>query len=114
MKVEAQKLVNGIVNYADNEVINNLPTVGKWLLGTGIGIASTKANEIVDTLNNNAIVKALGIVDEDGLFDIDLIADHMRKSANRYGRMTIDIPMVGRLTFSEADIDSMKNYIERG
>lgn len=114
MKVDSNKLINGIVNYADNEVISSLPTVGKWLLGTGIGITTTKVDDIVKSLNNNAIAKTLGIVDDNGLFDLDLIVENMKNSANRYGKMTIQVPLVGALTFSEADIDSLRNYIERG
>ena len=113
MKVDSNRLVNGLVNYADSEVINNLPTSGKWLMGTGLGIATTKVNDIVEMLNNNAIAKTMGIVDDEGMFDIDLIADNLKKSANRYGKMSIQIPLIGKLTFSEADVDSLRNYIER-
>lgn len=114
MKVDANKLINGIVNYADNEVINNLPTSGKWLLGAGMGIMTAKVNDMVDSLLNNAMIKTMGIVDDEGMFDIDLIASNLRNSASKYGRMTIQIPLVGNLTFSESDIDSLRSYIERG
>lgn len=114
MKLTAEQMLNGLVQYADREVLNNLPTTGKWILGTGIGIAMARANEIVIELKDNSIVKAMGIVDEAGMFDEDLIIQHMKESARRYGKMEIQIPLVGKLTFDETDIDSLKNYFERG
>lgn len=103
-----------MVNYADNEVINNLPTIGKWLMGTGIGITTAKIDDVVKALNHNAMAKKIGIIDDDGLFDLDLIAENLKKSANRYGKMTIQVPLVGQLTFSEEDVDTLCKYIERG
>lgn len=113
MKVEASKLINGIIEYADREVINSLPVAGKWLLGAGVGIMSSRVNEVINSINDNPIAKAMGIVDENGMFDLDLIADNLKQSANKYGKMTIQVPLVGRLTFSEGDVDSLRNYIER-
>lgn len=92
MKADAQKLVNGLVNYADNEVIKSLPTAGKWLLGAGMGILTSRINEMINDLSGNALVKAAGIIDENGMIDVDLLMDNLKNSANRYGKMTIQIP----------------------
>lgn len=114
MKASANQVVNGIINYADHEVIGHLPSTGKWILGTAVGIASTKVNDMVLSLQNNAIAKSMGIIDEEGMFDVDLIVDNMRQSAMKYGRMEIDIPIIGSMRFTETDIDSLRGYIERG
>lgn len=114
MKVDPLKLANGIVNYADTEVISNLPTHGKWIVGAGMGILTSRINEMIDDLSGNALVKAAGIIDENGMIDVDLLMSNLKNSANRYGKMTVQIPVVGALTFSEADIDSLRGYIERG
>lgn len=113
MKVPADKVVNGLIQYVDEQVLNNLPTAGKWLVGTGVGIATTKVNDVVSMLNDNEIVKLMGIVDEQGMYDVDLIADNMKKAAQRYGNMSLRVPMVGMLTFTEEDVEALRNYIER-
>lgn len=114
MKLTQEQVLNGLVQYVDHEVISNLPTAGKWILGTGIGIAMSKANDIVYELKDNTIIKAMGIVDEAGMFDEELIIKNMKESARRYGKMEISVPMIGRLSFDESDIDLLKNYLERG
>jgi len=112
MKVDSNRLINGIIQYAENEVINNLPTTGKWLLGAGVGIAASRLEYIVNALNENALAKAMGIVDDDGMFDVDLMMNNLKRSANRYGKMTVDVPIVGKLTFNESDVDDLHRYIE--
>lgn len=114
MKVEPARLANGIVNYADAEVIGNLPTHGKWLVGAGMGILTSRINNMVNDLSGNALIKAAGIIDESGMIDVDLLMNNLKSSASRYGKMTIQIPIVGALTFDESDVDSLRGYIERG
>ena len=114
MRVSGDQLIRGVINYADNEVINNLPVSGKWVMGTGIGIATAKAQSIVAALQQHPVARAMGIVDDDGMIDLDLVAKCMKDSASRYGKMTLQVPLVGRLTFSDQDIDALRGYIERG
>lgn len=106
----ADKVVNGIMNYADQEVINKLPGTGKWIMGVALNLAAGKIDNIVDALINNPIVQTLEIVDEEGSIDVDTLIDAMKTSADKYGKVTFDVPMVGRLTFSGQDMANLKNY----
>lgn len=111
MKYNADQIMQGIMNYADSEVINKLPTAGKWVVGTAIGLATTRANNVVDAIQTNAIAKAFGIVDENGLIDIDALMSAMKNSADRYGKISVEVPLIGKLSFSSADVDTLRNYI---
>lgn len=106
-----EQVINGLISYADNEIMNKLPTSGKWIMGTAIGLASNKVSNVVDSLVNNSIVKMMGIVDDDGRIDTEALIEAMKMSADKYGKITFDVPMVGKLTFSSADIDSLRTYI---
>jgi len=114
MRVSAEQIINGITQYADGEVIAKLPTMGKWMLGAGIGVASNKINDIVHNLNDNTIIKMMGIIDESGMYDLDLVAESLKQSAQKYGKMTIEVPLIGKLSFNDSDIDTLRAYIERG
>lgn len=111
MKLNSEQVIQGLINYADNEVMNKLPTSGKWVMGTAIGLAANNATEVIDTLSSNAIVKMLGIIDDNGMIDVDALIDAMRSSADRYGNLTVEVPIVGKLTFSSADVDSLRSYM---
>lgn len=111
MSYTADQVIQGIINYADAEVINKLPTSGKWIVGTAIGLATTKTTSVIDTLRNNTLVTMLGIVDDNGNIDVDTLISSMRVSAEKYGKITVDVPLVGKLTFSASDVDTLRNYI---
>lgn len=111
MKYNSDQVINGIIMYADNEVIGMLPTSGKWIMGTAIGLASNKAANMVEVLKDNAIVKMLDIVDNDGMIDVDTLISAMKNAADKYGKLTVDVPMIGKLTFNSSDIDRLKSYI---
>lgn len=111
MKYSADQVVNGIINYADNEIMAKLPTSGKWIVGTAIGLASNKATHMIDSLKDNMVVKALDVIDDDGMIDVDALISAMRSSADRYGKLTVEVPMIGRLSFTASDVDSLRSYI---
>lgn len=111
MKLNAEQVMNGLINYADHEVMNKLPTAGKWVAGTAISLATSRVPQAIDSLRENVVVKMLGIIDDDGMIDVDGLIAAMKSSADRYGNISVDVPMVGKLTFSSADVDSLATYM---
>lgn len=111
MKYSTDTVVQGIINYADNEIMNKLPTSGKWIVGTVIGLGSGKIANIIEELKGNRMVRMLEIVDDSGDIDVDALASAMHNAAERYGKLTLDVPMIGQMSFSSADIDELRRYI---
>lgn len=111
MKYNAEQIVNGIMRYADNEVMPKLPTAGKWVFGTAINLANNKVNNLIEGLQTNAIAKMLDIVDDNGNIDADALFQALKESADRYGVISIEVPLIGSMTFSTSDIDSIRGYI---
>lgn len=112
MNYNTEQIVKGIMRYADSEVMEKLPTSGQWIVGTFINLASDKVSNVAESLTENPIVKMLDIVDEDGLVDVDTLTEAIKSSADRYGKVTIEVPLVGKLTFSASDIDRLRTYIQ--
>jgi len=51
--INQEQLVNGIIRYMDAEVMSVLPISGKWIAGTAVALASTKAGTVLNGLMNN-------------------------------------------------------------
>lgn len=113
MNYSTDQVINGLISYADNEVMKMLPTSGKWIVGSMITLMTAKVNEIANDLSNNEIIKMLHIVDDDGCWDVDAITDALKDSASKYGKISFDIPFVGVLAMSSEDIERIKSHIER-
>ena len=111
MNYSTDQVIRGIINYADDEVITKLPTAGKWIVGTVIGVASNKTAQVMESLKKNSVVNMLGILDENDNIDVDSLIIAMKSAADKYGNVTLDVPMVGRLTFTSSDLDRLRSYI---
>lgn len=111
MRYSSDQVVQGIINYADNEIINKLPIASKWILGTGIVLAANKVDKVVDSLRDNSVVKMFGLVDEDGMIEVDELMNAMKESADKYGKISFDVGMIGKMTFTSSDIDELRRYI---
>lgn len=111
MNYTVDQVMTGIINYADSEIMGKLPTSGKWIMGTAIGLATTKTNNIVDALRENTIAKMLGIIDDNGNVDVDALISAMRQAADKYGKVSFDVPMIGTMTFSSSDVDRLRTFI---
>lgn len=107
-----EEIVNGLMRYADKEVIPKLGTGGKWVVGTVVGMAGSKINEVAKELSTNSLAKGIGAVNEDGLFDVDKVIESLQNSANRYGNMSLNVPMLGVMTFTPEDVVKVGRYIK--
>jgi len=112
MNYSKDRVIDGLMNYADSEIMVKLPTSGKWIMGTALNVVSQKTNQIFDSLQSNPIVSTLDIIDQDGCIDIDTLILAMRSSAERYGNLSVDVPLIGKITFTSSDFDRLRSYIQ--
>ena len=112
MKKNPEEIISGVVRYADQEVIPKLNGPGKWIVGTLVGMSSNRMAQMARQLQDNALIRMIGVVDEDGLYDIDDIADHLGVAAQKYGYLTLEVPLIGTLTFKDEDVHQLRRYIK--
>ena len=55
----------------------------------------------------------MGVIDENDQIDIDAIYREFAAQAQR-GAITFDVPLVGALTLTAADVDKLYGYITGG
>lgn len=108
--VHKSRVVRGVASFIDAEIVSKLSGSWKaWAVGGLAGIAVARVDGLFSYLSNNAMVKALGLIDGENV-DIDIIIAELRKQAQR-GTATVDIPMIGPVTFGPADVDSLHRHI---
>ena len=73
----------------------------------------SRSGEIFNTLKNNPVVSAMGVIDEQDQIDIDAVYREFAAQAQR-GAVTFDVPLVGALTLTAADVDKLYRYITGG
>lgn len=110
--VSVDKIEKGMAAYLDAELIPQLQKTGieRVIVGTAASLLIRKAGSIVEGYKDNKMVKMLGIMDEAGNVDVDMLVEELKKNVPKEG-FTVDIPIIGTLTFHEEDIDKMHDSI---
>nr|DAE98798.1 MAG TPA: hypothetical protein [Caudoviricetes sp.] len=103
----------GIERYLDTEILAKIPGWQKWVLGAAASRMLSRSGEIFNTLKSNPVVSAMGIIDEQDQIDIDAVYQEFAAQAQR-GAVTFDVPFVGALTLTTADVDKLYRYIIGG
>lgn len=111
--VNATQIINGVVKYIDAEILAKIDGWQKWVLGVGAGLAVGRAGEIFNAIANQPMVKMLGVVDEQGMVDIEMLHKEFAKQAAK-GPVTFDMPMIGAMTINQNDVEKLYHYIKEG
>lgn len=103
----------GVEKYLETEILSKIPDWRKWVLGAGASRMLSRSTEIFNQLKTNPVVSAMGVIDEQDQIDIDAIYREFAAQAQR-GAITFDVPLVGALTLTAADVDKLYGYIIGG
>ena len=123
MRVEKQKIVNGIVSYIDNEVVPKIANDKATQIIISVGANTLRGNPaVVDKVFNNGIVSAVikhEVVDDKDTYELDGLFSLVKDSVAKYGYFPITLPAIPfvsptekELKFSSEDIEMLKTYIE--
>ena len=108
--VHYTKVIQGAVNYADAELISPFNGSAKaWGIGIALGLIAKRADNVFAAIKNNALLTAMGLIDGD-MVDIEAVYTEALRMA-RKGSATVNIPIIGVVTFKESDVESIYRHI---
>jgi hypothetical protein len=58
------------------------------------------------------MIAGLGISTPDGMVNIELLRDTLKKEITKAGYMRVNFPIVGNVDFTVDDVDSLYGYIQ--
>ena len=115
MKVEFEKVVEGLCSYINKEV---LPTMNTWqqvVATVAVNRYARNSNNLKATLINHPIAKGIALIDENGMVEIDDLAEDIKAAIAPKGRLDLSIPVIGcKLTFNSQDISILCDEIKGG
>ena len=114
MKVSFEKVVDGLNRFIAKEIYPNLNELQEFAARLVIGRLNNSVNAVKAYLLNNGFVKTFGIIDTDGMVDIEQLLAEIKQEIQRTGSLTLEIPMMGKITFKPADVDALYEEISKG
>lgn len=111
--VGINKIEKGVAAYIDSEIMPQLPNTGfeKVLAGTAMSLIIRRSGAILDSYKTNKGIQMLGLMDQEGNVDVDVLADELRKNIPPEG-MKVEIPIIGGMTFHKDDVNKLYEYIK--
>lgn len=111
--VSLDKIQRGVATYISNELEPQLDGFKKW----AFAIASAEAVATVlpaylKQLAQNKMVALTGIVSEDLSVDVERVYKRVRPAAEK-SPVKVELPIVGGISFSVEDVDTLYNCILR-
>lgn len=114
MKVEFERVLDGINRYIDREIYPSLNDLQEFAARLVVGRINSSSSTIKEYLMSNGFVMTFGLIDRDGMVEIDQLMHEVRKELERKGSIQVDVPMIGKLTFKPVDVDMLCEEIKRG
>lgn len=111
--VTSKQIVEGVVVYANKEIMPKLEPTKQFIAGMALGVAGSKADGMLKLLGQQPMVAALGLIQQNGEVDLDTLYAAASEQMDRQGSLPIDIPIIGKLTFGRGDLDELYRTICR-
>lgn len=111
--IHYSKVINGAMRYIDDEIISKMNGSMKgWGVGIAAGLMAKRAEQIYARLRDVPALAALGLVDGEMVDAEGIYAEALRMAQK--GSATINIPIIGAVTFTAADVESLYRHIIGG
>ena len=111
--VTTQQVVKGVLEYADKNVMPKLEEGKQFLAGMVLGVVGNKADGMIRALAQQPMIAALDIIKPNGDVDLDTLYAAASAQMDRQGSLSIDIPIIGKMTFDRSDLDALYRTICR-
>jgi hypothetical protein len=114
MKVTFEDVIDGVNRYINKEIYKGLNGVQEFVARIVIGRVNQNSDLIKNSMMTNGFIKTLGVIDSNGMVEIDQILHDVKKEIERNGVLEFEVPMIGKMRFTPEDVDVLKNEILRG
>lgn len=114
--MEFDKVVHGIVKYISKNIYPGLNDWQTLLARTAVSRFVRNADQLKQSLLSKPLFMTFAIMDKDGTVDLDGLFADLKKHINECpdGKVVLAIPLFGKYTFTEADIDELHRTITEG
>lgn len=114
MKYTFEKVIDGTVDYIAEELLTRMNDVQEFAARVLIGRVVNNQERIKDALVSNGFIRTFGIIDSEGAVDVEGLARDIKREIARKEKITLSIPMFGKMTFHPEDVDALYKKITGG
>jgi hypothetical protein len=111
MKYKFEKVVESTAKWIAEKVYPKMNDLQEFVARMFVGRVLENEEKIKETLASNGMLRTFGFIDDEGMVDVDVLFGDIRREIERKGKLVINIPWIGKLTFTPEDVDELHNCI---
>ncbi len=112
--VSFDQVLDGLTRYLNNNFYSNLNDWQEIIARLAVARIIGNSETLKQNLMANGIVRTFAVMDSAGNVDLEPIMRDLKREIDRKGKLTIEIPMFGKIIFTAADIDEIYREITGG
>lgn len=110
--MKLDRVLNGVARYLDKEIYAGMNDWQEILARMAVSRILDDKN--IESLMNNPYMKTFAISDAEGNIDVDGLYRDLKRLVQAKGKVEITLPMFGKFTFAESDVDCLYSCIVGG
>lgn len=111
MKYEFEKVIDGLSKYINDEIYAGMNDLQEFAARVMVGRIINNQENVKEMLINNGFIRTFGIVDAEGMVDVESLANDIKRELSRKEKITFNVPMFGKMTFKPSDVDMLYQNI---
>jgi hypothetical protein len=114
MNCSFEKVINGLSRYINSNIYTDMSDLQELIARVAVGRVIERSDDIKNLLIKNGMARTFGIIDSEGMIDIDGLMNDIKKQISHKERLEISIPLLGTFKFVPEDIDVIHRFIMEG
>lgn len=112
--VEFNRVIDGLFRYLNNNLFAKMNDWQEVLARIAVGRIIGNPEALKQSLMANGIVRTFAVMDSEGNVDLENLAKDLKREIERKGKISVEIPIIGKLSFVASDIDDIYREITGG
>ena len=112
--VSFEQILDGLARYLNKNFYSNLNDWQEIVARLAVGRIIGNPETLKQNLQANGIIRTFAVMDSEGNVELEPIMRDLRKEIERKGKMTVEIPMFGKISFTGEDVTELYREITGG
>ena len=112
--VEFNRVIDGLLRYLNNNLFAKMNDWQEVVARIAVGRIIGNPESLKQSLQANGIVRTFAVMDSEGNVDLEPLMRDLKREIDRKGKLTVEIPMFGKMSFTAADVDEIYREITGG
>lgn len=112
--VEFNRVIDGLFRYLNNNLLAKMNDWQEVFARIAVGRIIGNPEALKQSLMANPFVRTFAIFDSEGNVDLENLARDLKREIERKGKISVEVPMFGKMNFVASDIDEIYREITGG